>query len=821
MSCLTDIEVAILVQGDGSADRASLIDHVASCDACQALVSDSMSTSEDSTLHFGRYEMMRAIAGGGMGTVFCAYDPVLRRLVAIKIIANADHAATERDHMLAEARALASLRHENVVAIHDVGVVDDEMFLAMEFVDGIPLELAQHRVASDAERVTILADVTAGLAAIHAAGLVHRDIKPSNIMVTPSGRAVLLDLGLAVAHGAERSAAGSPGYVAPEVLAGGIATPASDQYAWWCVVDELFTESPRKQALAVASARGRAAEPERRFRSIEQAFAAVRETVQLRRRRAWIAMWAALTVAVAATAVGWTVHAARVQAAKACERVDGWDPATREQVRTALRAQKFAADRVVAAIDSRTAQIAQLLGGACKADATIARDRTRLCLGVVWNETAQQVQTIARNPSHERVALALDGFARVLPATRCSDGAPPSQPPGPTAAQLVGYRALHDQIDAASSHTGKQSIAELDALRPAVEANGYPGLSLVWSSAMVSELGFAGEFKRAAHEVDTARHLAQAIGDDVQLGWFDVSRLRMAVAIGSDSDDIEADVTAIATRVDSPLLTAEALQARAERAYRHRQPQKAADLLARAIQIDSTVALIPPPTLRTAYMTHAAALQQLGKLEDAQQELERAYAAASERFAPASAELEETAGARASNLIYLGKLADAATQFRQLRANLVTSHRDRTATGFQVDVSLCQLEMVQHTPATIATCEAAIAKGEALYGTTSIQLIAVRNVLAQSLVETDVPRAITVLEETLQIGANGGASPMDIPYAQALLALAYGQVKRHAEGCTLADKALAVLRDSAQTDMVETLVGSFPELERGGHCRAR
>ncbi len=130
--------------------------------------------------------------------------------------------------------------------------------------------------------------------------------------------------------------------------------------------------------------------------------------------------------------------------------------------------------------------------------------------------------------------------------------------------------------------------------------------------------------------------------------------------------------------------------------------------------------------------------------------------------------------------------------------------------------------MLQRAATTVATCEAAIDKGVAVYGPATIELIAVRNVLAQYLVEGDVPKAIAILEETLRIGVNGGSSPMDVPYAQALLALAYHLTKRHADGCGLAVRALAALRDSAQTDMVTALVGSFPELaSKTGHCAAK
>ncbi|HVK84394.1 MAG TPA: protein kinase, partial [Kofleriaceae bacterium] len=800
--------------------RGALLDHVASCDACHALLADSMGTASDEPVRFGRYEMQRAVAGGGMGTVFRAFDPVLHRHVAIKIIADVEHDEEHRAQMLREARALASLRHENVVAIHDVGIVEDELFLAMEFVEGTSLALAVHRFPDTAARLAVLSDLTRGLEAIHAARLVHRDVKPSNVIVTPAGRAILLDLGLATPHDAAPEAAGSPGYVAPEVLAGQPATAASDQFAWWRVASEVLAPAPlphrQRDALDRAIARGTAATPAERYPSIAAAFAAVRDILAPRRRsRLWIG--GAIAGLVATGAVGWTVHSSRTRAA-ACSQLDGWDAATRAELGPIIGTAGFDETRVLTAIDDHAAQIHERLASAC-GKSSIESDREKLCLNVVWREHVREIRRIARNASRDTVAEAIDDLAGILPAARCSDGNPPAQAPTATTAQLATLEELYAKIDAASSHQGAPTVAALDALRPAVDANGYVGLSLAWSSALVRELKFAGDYVRARKELEAARHLAQTSGADAQLAWLTIMRLRLATVTKTATDELEADLDAIITRVGNPLLTAEALQARAERAYADGKPARAVELMTTAIELYTKVSLIPAPGLRSAHTMRAAALQQLGKLDEAQPDLDRAVEIARQRYAVDSVEVAEVVGARANNLLHLGKIGEAAAAFREVRAQLSAAHRDRTSFAARIDLGLCQLEMSQRTPRALAACEAAVANGEAVFGADSVKVISARSALAQYLMSTDMRRAIDVLEQTLRIGANGGDEPLDVPYAQALLAVAYNQVKRHADGCPLAERALVVLRRSPQRDIVRLLDQKFPELANGGRCR--
>jgi len=163
----------------------------------------------------GRYLVLNLIGRGGMGEVYAAYDPELDRKVAIKVLRASSSAGVDaiegRGRILREAQALAQLSDPNVVAVYDVGTVDDRVFLAMEFVDGSTLSFWQHaQPRTWREVVTLYAAAGRGLAAAHRRGLVHRDFKPDNAMVGRDGQVRVMDFGLArsaEAHPAEGPAA--------------------------------------------------------------------------------------------------------------------------------------------------------------------------------------------------------------------------------------------------------------------------------------------------------------------------------------------------------------------------------------------------------------------------------------------------------------------------------------------------------------------------------------------------------------------------------------------------------------------------------------
>ncbi|MCA9719304.1 MAG: serine/threonine protein kinase, partial [Myxococcales bacterium] len=152
-----------------------------------------------------RYVMLEELARGGMGVVFRAFDDVLKREVALKLLTPRARSHA-RDRMLREAQALARVSHPNVVQVHDVGELADGVFLAMELVEGETLlERTRASSASWRERLRLFIQAGNGLAAAHRAGLVHRDFKPANVIVGRDGRVRVVDFGLARGLGATRA----------------------------------------------------------------------------------------------------------------------------------------------------------------------------------------------------------------------------------------------------------------------------------------------------------------------------------------------------------------------------------------------------------------------------------------------------------------------------------------------------------------------------------------------------------------------------------------------------------------------------------------
>ena len=199
----------------------------------------------------GPYRILGVVGTGGMGIVFRAHDPHLERVVALKVmLPGLAASSTARRRFLREARAGASIQHDRVVAVYQVGEDRGVPYLAMPFLRGESLEARLHRETrlEVREALRIAAQTAEGLEAIHDLGLIHRDIKPGNIFLEgDAARVKILDFGLARATGAdvqlthEGSIVGSPAFMAPEQASRQPLDGRADLFSLGCVLYLMLT----------------------------------------------------------------------------------------------------------------------------------------------------------------------------------------------------------------------------------------------------------------------------------------------------------------------------------------------------------------------------------------------------------------------------------------------------------------------------------------------------------------------------------------------------------------------------------------------------
>ncbi|WP_395825514.1 protein kinase [Archangium minus] len=198
-----------------------------------------------------RYQHVRFLGQGGMGRVFLAYDPRLRRQVALKFVRDDHPELTHR--FLSEARAQAKVNHERVCKVYEVGQVDGKVFIAMQYVDGRPLSAFVHELTVE-RKALVLRETALGVHEAHRAGLIHRDIKPSNIMVERGEdgvpRPYVMDFGLARDWNegvtVTGTVLGTPHYMAPEQARGEVSRldRRADVYSLGATFYALLTGQP-------------------------------------------------------------------------------------------------------------------------------------------------------------------------------------------------------------------------------------------------------------------------------------------------------------------------------------------------------------------------------------------------------------------------------------------------------------------------------------------------------------------------------------------------------------------------------------------------
>ncbi|MFZ6177240.1 protein kinase domain-containing protein [Nannocystis pusilla] len=492
-----------------------------SVDITQSLPGVAISVPATLPPRLGRFTILERL-GGGTAVVYAAYDELLDRKVAIKVLP--DTGSKGQIRLLREAQAMAGVSHPNVITVLEAGVVKGQVYVAMELIRGaaLPAWLAAgprtwreiHDVFTQAAR---------GLAAAHEVGLLHRDFKPGNVMIDATGRACVLDFGLVratpdrpglldLSSGASQSMRirvgddgedilGTPAYLAPERWRGGAAEPASDQFSF-CVAlyEALFglppfagndilalshaitnghlRPPPRNHGvpawLIAALMRGLKTEPRDRYPSMEALLGALVPS----RGRTWRFVGAALALALTAGAAG-LAFVPEAAAESPCADADAdiarvWGPAQRNAVATALRdaAPNYAAvlwPKVADKLDRFAASWAENHRDTCLAEhqgryTEALLDRQRRCLDRrrdAFDETVKALSIADMDMAPRALGAASD----LVPPSACHELAfLKAEPPAPDDPEL-GERVA----DLRNHMARVEALAKLGRIHDAVD----------------------------------------------------------------------------------------------------------------------------------------------------------------------------------------------------------------------------------------------------------------------------------------------------------------------------------------------------------------
>jgi tetratricopeptide (TPR) repeat protein len=701
MDCLDETMVARLLDRSlSSAETVVLVHHIDGCEDCRALVS-ALAKSHTETVaselttfasgfaptpsphpldaepppeRLGRYEVTGSLGRGATGAVYAARDPELGRELAIKLLRVGPGVAdAARERLLREAKALAKVSHPNVVAIYDVGVADDHVFLAMELVKSGTLRDWLVRPRSLDTIVRVMTDVGRGLAAVHACGLVHRDIKPDNILVDAHGRGRIGDFGLAAVvddtstavdaddpdAGVTRTGtiAGTPAYMAPEQFAHRAIDARTDQFGF-CVTlyEALVGERPypggthaelAKNVLAgnireprralptwirAVIVRGLAVDPAERFSTTDALVAALARP-RSRRRVLAIATLAGAAVIAGTVGATWALRGSGEPscptAAVKLDRV--WGPARR-----------LATQRSLAAAGEL---------GVRAAERTIARlDRYAGRWAAAWTETCETERGAESTALFDLRVACLSRRLRALDA-------------------LVGTLATPDPAIAAKASEladGLEPLAPCDDTSALLRAAPPPGIA--WAVAgidsMVDDIGtlrVRGQYREAAALADRAVANAHALGYRPGEAFALIARsgIERDVDRFADAEASLSKASSLAIAGGDDFTAAEALIALVDVVgYRLGRPAEAHRLaeLARA----SLERAGDPRALRLQLYNATSKVALLeGKHAEALAAIDNAIALAEQAAGDDNGELEDALSAKGVVLFELGRYAEA------------------------------------------------------------------------------------------------------------------------------------------------------------------
>ena len=565
----------------------------------------------------GRFTILERIGAGNMGVVFTAYDDVLDRKIAVKVLRGGGEGASLR--LLREAQAMARVAHPNVVTVHEVGTSLDQVYVAMEFIRGVTLQVWQREPGRAwTDIVDAYAQAGRGLQAAHAAGLIHRDFKPANAMIDADGRVRVLDFGLVRSQielqqpltdaSASRhlmsvqltqagDVLGTPAYMSPEQIRGLEIGPAADQFSLCVSLYEglygalpfagdsfaaLFRsiqrhrlpDPPRNSKvptwLRAVLLRGLHPVPEDRYPSIAALLRALGAGSANRRR---VGVGVGVGAVAAAALVGFL--AARAQGPELCggaeARLRGvWGPEQRVAVERSLSAAgpAFAAEvapQVLRELESYVGAWTVAHRDACMAHSRGEQsdqllDRRMVCLEQRKAALAAAVGVLSEKD--EEVAREALRVVHDLPAIdRCNDATvlaaevdPPTDP-----AMVAAVAEVRSELARAETlaHAGK--VAEAMALaEAAVQAAMRSGYRPVEAEALLAHSSLAANTQGLANENDQRAYQAMLIAIDRGMDEVAAEAAALRVFVRAGNDD-----TVTSALDDAPL--AEALAGRLPR----------------------------------------------------------------------------------------------------------------------------------------------------------------------------------------------------------------------------------------------------------------
>lgn len=768
----------------------------------------------------GRYEILEKLGEGAMGTVYRAHDPELEREVALKVL----RGGADKQDALAEARAMARLEHNGVLRVYDVDEEDGVAFVAMELVRGESLAAWLGTDRSHSEIFAVFASAARGLAAAHRAGIVHRDFKPANVLVTESHEAKVADFGLARSsaggaiprsglHGvgpptpkpSERGMAstsradpesgvelpaGTPAYMAPELLDGRGATRLTDQFAFGvslfeALVKALPFEARSAEELRAAHRRGAeiptslprrtrellarllAIDPANRLETLDHAATALEPRKQ---SNAVLPIALAIGLAVTAAVALGRGRAPSVDPAATCDGAQEqlasvWSGERRASLRAALASTSSEqAERVVSAVDEYAASWSYARRDAC--EATVVRkeqpaevmDRRIACLERRKVELVAFVEVLERSAG-TRADDALLASRRLVPVATCDAGT--LRESGVPDALADAVRDTRAEIAKAATlrFTGRY-VDAADAASKAVAAARDTGFAPAVAESLIEEArirlasGDAAGAKTSALEAADTAEAASVDAMAAEAWLLAAASLSRDAASAADSELFERRATAAVKRLGEPAdLAAELLEVQARLRREDGRLEEALAASKRLIALRPVSHGADSLQMVDARVEHAATLTLLDRVDEAAVDVEDALSSAERLLGPDHPHLAFILDTHGVNLHARGH-HERARQAHERAANIL--ERALGPDTPRLDPVLTNLGNAELALGRVDDAEKhftkALAFRERIHGRDHPRVaVALNNLANAAAARSDWPRAISLHERALAL----------------------------------------------------------------------